>query len=1337
MVSVARKVQTIRNVQGEEQLQPEQALADFRSTPAWVLLGEPGAGKSQSLRDEAKATGGHYLTVTELIASDPLPDECRGRILYIDALDEVRAAGSESPLVRVRNQLRRLDNPPFRLACRAADWYGPSDRGQLEGQSPDGQLVALQLCPLSQDDIRQILHDNHGVDDPQTFIERAEHHGIGSLLKNPQTLELLAKAIRGDDWPESRSEVYRLACEKLAHEENREHRDLQKQHRRTASDRKRLQAAGQLFSVLLLSGKSGLASDPDAASAEYPTLEQLASTEPQAAEQALHSKLFTAPGHEERLIPTHRSIAEYLAARWLAEELDAQRLPLQRLLNLLLGADGGVVADLRGLYAWLALHSQHARRRLIDADPLSVILYGDAQPMSLADKRVLLAALQEQARRFPGYRWQGMQSLHPFGALTEEGLVEDFRRVLLAPERDEPSQSHMDCVLEILEQGGASPQLADVLLTVIEDTSRWPRVRHGALDAWLSICRAEQALRLLQRIDRGEVEDADDELAGRLLKYLYPQHIRVGELLQYLHPPKNSEQLGNAIFWDYELPRLTPDEHLPALLDGLGKRPELFDRHRVDGDFSQLADKLLVRGLHAHGDTLTDEQLFEWLGVGADEHGFYQRDREAQQQIGDWLSQRPERYKAILQLCIQIVAHTNRRRCYHRLHGAQAPSEIGLWHLQQANDSEQAVARIHLFSAVHALINQQGAEGLSMEKLEEWAAAHPDRATWLSESLTCDIEGWRLEDAARHSKYEQKRIARRRQRTLDLAPHIESIRSGTAQPGIFEQLAKVWLKRFTDISGETIAKRFASYSEQGDELMRATESGLKQCPLRDDLPTVDEIIGLSLGKRQYLICQPCLLGIELRWQENPTGLQALADDALKRMIAFRLTYPVGETPEWYGWLAQQRPALMAEVLVNYASAAIKAGQSSVSGIYPLQYDESYAEVAKLAAPVLLTVFPLRAKKDQLRLLEHLLKAVLAYTRQSLAELLDSKLALRSLDSAQRAYWLTAALLLDPQRYEVALWRHVGKSTARANLVAEFLSNDLARRIRYSLPPISLGRLVELLTPNAELELKSGIVTDAMRRGDQVRAMIDQLAGMPTPEAAQELERLLSLLGMTKLRPRLESARHQQRLQRREAEYRFLPVESVARILANSEPASVDDLTALTLDLLDDIAHQIRNDNDDGFKAFWNIENRQEKSQREENLCRDTLLTRLRPQLEALGIGIDPEVDHHNDKRADLRLDYRNQFSLPIEIKRDSNSELWTALRKQLIGQYAQAPKSEGYGIYLVLWFGEVAKVCVPNDGGKRPQASEELRARLEAQLAPEERQRIFVRVLDVSRPARR
>jgi hypothetical protein len=122
---------------------PEQALSDFRLTPAWVLLGEPGAGKSEALNIEAHETGGHYLTARELITANPVPEQWRGKTLFIDALDESRAEGVDSLALRISNQLRILDYPPFRLACRAADWYGPSDRADLQQLSPNGKLVTL------------------------------------------------------------------------------------------------------------------------------------------------------------------------------------------------------------------------------------------------------------------------------------------------------------------------------------------------------------------------------------------------------------------------------------------------------------------------------------------------------------------------------------------------------------------------------------------------------------------------------------------------------------------------------------------------------------------------------------------------------------------------------------------------------------------------------------------------------------------------------------------------------------------------------------------------------------------------------------------------------------------------------------------------------------------------------------------------------------------------------------------------------------------------------------------------------------------------------------------
>ena len=185
-------------------------LQAFRSLFAWVLLGEPGAGKSTAFEQEAQATGGQWLRIAEFINAD-LDDGWKNKTLFLDGLDEIRASGGvDSTIELIRKQLKRLGNPPFRIACRAADWYGSTDRDDLKSVSTDRQITVLLLEPLSEDSILKILRENHGVEDPQAFIERAKKYGISDLLNNPQTLGLLADAVAlGNQWPESRDETYR------------------------------------------------------------------------------------------------------------------------------------------------------------------------------------------------------------------------------------------------------------------------------------------------------------------------------------------------------------------------------------------------------------------------------------------------------------------------------------------------------------------------------------------------------------------------------------------------------------------------------------------------------------------------------------------------------------------------------------------------------------------------------------------------------------------------------------------------------------------------------------------------------------------------------------------------------------------------------------------------------------------------------------------------------------------------------------------------------------------------------------------------------------------------
>lgn len=1341
MVFIPRRVRRLSANEPSDEAR-SQPLEELRDLAAWVLLGEPGAGKSKAFEQEARETDGHCFSIAKFLSDDPDPT-WQGKTLYLDGLDETRASGGDtSILLKVRAHLRKLGNPRFRIACRAADWFGSTDSQAIGDASPNGQLTVFTLEPLNDSEIREILRQNHGISDPDSFMDKARERGIDGLLHNPQTLRLLAESIRDGHWPSTRQETFELACKKLAEEDSPEHRHQRRD--QAISVERLMAAAGQLCAALLLSDKTGLALDAASADSQFPQIEELLPCDLSAAQLAVRRKLFVpSPNGEERVIPSHRSIAEFLAARWLARQIDDGGLPLRRVLNLFMGRDDRTVSGLRGLYGWLALHCRAARQRLIEADPVTVVVYGDVKPMPTEDKRKILAGLQQEAKQHLAFRWE-IPSATPFGAMAQQELAAEFSAALSAPERDDASQSFADCVLDILSKGEPIPELAPTIKAVVMDDSRWSRIRKHALGAWLKQSPPiEEAIALLDSINDQRITDSDDDLAGQLLSSLYPEHIAPDALLRYLHVPKRQDYIGNhSMFWGYELARIAPDSHLPILLDQLVARtdPALSDEIEFSFDCRRMLGGLLSRGIEVHGDAISDERLFSWLGIGADEYGESRREKEHQEAIANWLSQRPVRYKGVLALSYRHCERSEHvRSCVyaheHRLLGTVTPEDIGLWHLEQASQTaNDELAENHIWEAVRSLKTQRGCKSLSREIIEAWGDANPERKHWLRHLLDPEVPEWEREESERTKARQLKHAEQKRTRSSNLTEHLSAILDGSAAPGILYELAGVWMDHYTDTHGKTPAERFDSYCENGGEVLNAAEAGFSLCPLRDNLPSVAEIIDISIKRREhYSISWPCLIGMELRWQQGASLVDELSDDCLRRMIAFRLTYGADSTPEWFTHLVRTRPSLVADVLIEYAGARLKARQDSVSGIYPLVHDAEYRGVAERAVLSLLAAFPVRAKSTQLSNLENLLKAALRYAVEGLAELIDKKLTVKGMDVAQKVYWLTAAMLLDPPKYETILWQYIGRNWIRANHLCAFLddryngiSND------YALSTGALGKLIELLSPHAEFGRMSGIVTGPMQRGESIRGMVTRLGAQATEVAEQEIERLLALPALSKLKHSLENARHQLRLRQREGAFCFPPLASVARILANREPANSADLAALALEYLDQIAVAIRHDNDDGVNDFWNIENNKPTGKRAENICRDALLRKLRTSF-AFSVDCQPEADYANDKRADIRLSYRNEFEVPIEIKRDDNSTLWKSLRDQLMGQYTVSPKTSGYGIYLVLWFGWGDQAS-HKDGGKKPSSPTELQARLEAQLDPDERRRVFVRVLDVSWP---
>lgn len=1330
---IAPRLVRLLSEKSEEPTEPK-ALADYREASAWVLLGEPGAGKSEAFKQEAEQCDGLHLPIAEFIEY-PALQEWREKVLFLDGLDETRAgSGEQNALFKIGAKLRELGLPRFRIACRAADWYGSLDQNDVARSSPDGHCLTLQLEPLGRSDILEILRQNHDIPNPEAFIERAKAMDLAGLLENPQTLQLLAKAVQGDDWPDSRLKTFELACEKLAHEASRRHREIKR-----FDVTELLDSAGHLFTALLLADKSGISLDSESADTRFPELVEFAPPDLTSAKASVQSALFRPAGKTDHFQPCHRSIAEFLAARWLSQQIDHQGLPPGRVLKLLQGFDGRTVAGLRGLYAWLALHCQSLRQHLIDIDPITVIDYGDVKPMPASDKRRLLTELHREIQE---NLVAGRDSHTPaaLAALADPALTVDFQNWLNSPERDDNYQSFLAFVLDVLSEGDPIPELAPLLKSIAEDTTRWLSIRSAALLAWLNgVPAPDEAQALLDAIYDKQIDDPNDQLAGLLLQYLYPNHLSPEQLLRYWHPRKQRNFSGQySWFWEHELTACVPDAHLPVLLDRLAKAPSLVNAQTKDFHFQRMISQLLGKGLEKFGDDIDNRRLLAWLRIGTDEYGDVQREQHYLFQLRSWLQARPARYLSLLaEILASCRGSDDFGYCLYKaekpLDRHAAPENLGLWHLQQCDrESDKTLAHHHLREAYQALMWQRNAEGLDLERFAAWSDRNPERNHWLNELSVWPIDNGQRKSAIRRSQQKKENDAHRRERTILVQPHLEKLSKGQAAREWMDELAYVWHGRYSDIQGNTPLERFTNYCDNGPEVLAAAESGFRCAPLRKDVNDARKIITLRTKPEWSPLTLACLTGMNLRWQDDPTNILELSDTQLTRMAAMWLTYNVGDTPPWYRFLLRTKAQLLADVLVDYVKEMLKAGNEGIAEIHALAKDDDYRQLAELCLPRLLKAFPLRANERQLHILETLLKTGLK-RGIALTPVIEEKLWRKSMEAPQRIYWLTAGMLQNPAQYEARAWEYIGDSWERANHLAWFVAerySDLTQDL--ALSPQTLGKLIELLIPHAEFGLsENGTVNAAQNRGDLIRNLLNRLASLADDPAEAEIQRLRGLPAMNKLRFSLDRSLNELRQKQREKHFSYPSLRQVGNIIANRAPISAADLCALTLDHLDNLAREIRTSNSDLFRFFWT--EGKDNQPKEENSCRDVLLDKLQARLQAFGIDVTAEANQFADKRADIRLSYRNDFELCIEIKRQQNDSLWSALRQQLIEQYSTAPKADGHGIYLVLWFAQ-NKTYRTDDGSPKPESPDKLRAKLEQQLTPEERQRIHVRVLDISWP---
>ena len=1019
------------------------------------------------------------------------------------------------------------------------------------------------------------------------------------------------------------------------------------------------------------------------------------------------------------------------------------------------GHEGAVVTELRGLSAWIAALSRSSRNEFIERDPIGVGLYGDIGEFSLREKRDLLASLERTKSRLHLNRVTGATAA--FAPLATSAMLPAIRQILRSTNREPGHQSFVGFLLDVLLQGPMLPGLADVLLAIVSDGQWRSDVDALALRAFLHHCPdgAEKTARLetlLADVHAGVIPDPKEELRGILLSSLFPRNVLPSEVWRYLVATEDTQKVIGSCweFWFQRIPDESSDEEVIGLLDGL--RQCLSDvRSALDRWYvRQTPMRLVARALGLSGDVIDVGRLYDWLSVGAvavpDGRWEYEH-HEAARAIRLWLESRPDVQKAVLmeglRRCPASVESSRQafdvRNC---LYGACRPPDYGLWCLGQAvaiADARLQVAEYLLCEAFKALKDADGNAGLSLGVVAAHVRQNEKlRPVW---DLMSSPPGWSEERAERRS-YEEEQQQREDEWLDQVRSEVVALEENRAGPVMLFQIARAYFGDLVGFHAEGGPKGVDKLLRGDPDLTRAALAGLKGTIDRPDVPTLEEILDLRKRNRFHYLTLPFLAGLAELDRTSSEDASEWNQAQIRKALVFHFCYPNTDySPKWYGRLIEKRPELVADVLVTVAASGFRDDGSDSAVFWSLAHNRAHARVARLGSLRLLVAFPTRCTAKQLGSLDRLLWAALQYADQEeLLALVDSKLRRRSMNDAQRVRWLACAGLAAPERFGSRLRDFVeGRERRTWHLVDFAFAENLTPAWRPLLATQGLELFIGLLAPFSDPDRdrgsQDGITTPAMWASERVSAMIGELAALPDKDATRTLEELASEPKLSRWRPALLRARDDQLVVLRDAAYRYPDVEQICRTIDDGPPANPADLAALVTDRLYELGHRIRNGNTDDWRQYWNEDRRgRPREPKHEESCRDALLSDLGQSLPD-ELDAQPEGHYANDKRADIRISCRN-FQIPVEIKKNSHPKLWSAMRDQLMAQYSRDPATDGYGIYLVLWFGQVdGHRNPPPPSGVYPDSPEALKARLEEALTPEEARKISVCVIDVSAPS--
>jgi cytidylate kinase len=1300
-----------------------------------VVLGDAGMGKTTLLEEIGQEVAYKFVHARRLVRSlDPSKLLGDAKTFVIDALDELAVQTEGDAVDAVLASLEKAGFPNFILSCRVADWRSATST-QAMADTYGNDPLEVFLEPISRDEARSLLSNDIGDRSAENVLTHFEIRGLEGLLGNPQTLKLIRAVAGEQELPNSRAALFDLSTKKMwaEHSQTKARSSLSQ-----LSESEALNAAGCLFASLILTGKRAVSRLPALTTDEddLPIAEIRMVTSKDDLNAVLSSRLLTSNVEvdPDRFSYTHRSVGEFLAARWLAQRADTDRKQ-RRLLKLFHG-HGLVPASLRGVHAWLAQDVRLASQ-VIAADPMGVVEYGETDDLSDQHARALLESLFELGDRDP--RYYDFEKTHSLQGIAKPSLCSEIKELIVS------NSTPFSLKAMLLHSVTGSP-VATMLAQTLEEMVLDPEVtfyaRRVAGDALADLPKSPDEwarifLELHDLADESSLRLAIELLPG--IDFLGPTDIQLVELivafsgLSICAFPQKEKRRISGVLWGLE--KKLPDDRIEPVLDILAEYLNAllgddYDRFE-DSDAINVVYALTERRLALGG--VDPLKLWKWLSSFGDCRGF--RD-DSQKAISDWLRNNNDARRRIQRFA--LLEETGSKTVWMRgwrlsdqLNGL-SPDEGDIVALLDYLDPATE-AQGDRWKDLVRLCPHNEERGARVRKAAAPFAIEEDGQAFLEQLANPEVPEWQIKQEKRDRKRKKEKQKSWAEHRANFLKHIDDLRGG--RYGEVVNPAKAYLNLYSDM-GDDVPAHERIEQWLGPDLQDAAFKGFEAYLTNEgSTPTANDI-AVSYAESKRWDAAYIFVAAAAERVRNKRPFDDLSDERLLAvLLEIRLTHildhaKIDRVSEVVEQEVKNRPGLWEAFWRLRVEPQLEAQKEHVDGLYEIARGTARDDMATNLACEWLERFPKITHRAETELIDCL---IAAEKFEFLKKYVGKRRASNINDDERRSDWDAVAFLVD---YE-AVQENLSDARREDSDFLWHLRSRFGRRHDEGPPlPLSAAQLSWIISrfrkmwPN--VPHPSGVTTGDANPWDAaeyIGVLINRLGGFTSAEAVRELSALRDAPddSYTNYLKRTFAEQAQKVV---EDNYISPTISELESALYDGSPNSMDQLLAVMLEELTEIQGKIRSHPADWYEDFLAA-----GIPKDEEECRDIILKMLGDY--PYGILCEPEGHLADDKRADIRCTI-HQLMLPIEVKGQWHKDLWHAADTQLDRLYSNDWRAERKGIYLVFWFGEDVpknkKLKSPGKGANRPNTADELRLALIENSVVAKQGGIEVVVLDLVRP---